>query len=256
MISIITSLYNSEKYLLRYQRYLIRVLEYLKRKNIRNEIIIIANESNEREKEILDNFFKTGFDIKITYVKRETLYASWNRGIKKSSGKAITFWNVDDIRFGRALINGYKKISTGADVVYFPFVSIWRHRYYPFVPIYRIRLVYPPKFSIKRNEDGMIGGPFFMINSDAITKAGYFDEQLKVVGDYDWFIKSGRSGVKFVRLLSVAGLYIHQGKTLSGGHTNYVHRVENQVLFKRYGLACKIETLSKEEEELFKSYRV
>jgi len=217
--------------------------------------IIIANEPNEIEKENLNSILKTRYDIKIIYVKLEILYASWNRGIQMSSGKAITFWNVDDIRFGKALINGYKTILDGVDVVYFPFISIWKHKYYSYIPIYRINIVYPPQFSIKGNEDGMIGGPFFIVNSDVIKRVGYFDEQFKVVGDYDWFIKAGRSGLNFIRLFSIAGIYLKQVKTLSGGQNNYVHRVENQVFFKRYGLVWKIERLSK-EEGLFKSYRV
>jgi len=58
----------------------------------------------------------------------------------------------------------------------------------------------------------MVGGPFFIVNSDVIKRVGYFDKQFKVVGDYDWFIKAGRSGLKFVRVFSIVGIYLKQEK--------------------------------------------
>ena len=105
------------------------------------EIIIIANSPNKLEEECLNEIKLRIETAKIVKVARESLYASWNRGIKLSTGEAICFWNVDDIRFGRALIDGLRKIEKGADIVYFPFLIFKKHKYFKYMPIYSFFLL-------------------------------------------------------------------------------------------------------------------
>lgn len=259
-ISIITSLYNSDQHISKFYKRVLRVAKFLDKKRYNFEIIFIANFPTANEKKYLEKFKETIKNCMIIEVERETLYASWNRGIKAATGKAICFWNVDDIRFGKALIEGYKKIKNGADIVYFPFFSFiarWGRRYLKYLPIFRAEIIIVPKFSITRNEEGMIGGPFFMFAKKIVYHVGYFDEQFKVVGDYDWFIKSGKASAKFSRSLLLAGVYIKQGNnTLSGGYNNHTHKAENQVVYSRYNLVSKIKKLSSEENEILKKYKV
>jgi len=256
MISIITSLFNSEIYIKRYSKHLLRVIKYLNKRQVNYEVIIITNYPSKEEKTELYRLNSLIKNCKIIEVERETLYTSWNRGIKVSKGNAITFWNVDDIRFGKAIIKGERLIKKGADIIYFSFIMIWKHKYFRYLPIYRIAIIKPPRFSIQRNEEGMIGGPFFMFNSKILENVGYFDEQFKVVGDYDWFIRAGRKGIKFLSSFLLAGLYIKQGTALSGGSNNCIHKVENQVLYRRFNLRDKLEKLTSEEKEILKMYKI
>ena len=255
-ISIITSLFKSNEYIKRYTKYLLKTVNYFVIKHIDFEVIIISNSTSESERNSLKKLNDQILDIKVVEVERETIYASWNRGINMATGDIITFWNADDIRFGKALIAGRRLIKNGADIVYFTFVTIKKHKYYKYIPIYKIKIIKPPKYSSSRNDEGMIGGPFFMFNKEILLKVGYFDEQYKVVGDYDWFIRAGRSGINFVRSFLPAGLYIKQGGALSGGSNNDIHKVENQVLYRKYNLINKIEELSSNEIEIFKKYKV
>jgi len=256
MISIITSLYKSERYLIRYQRYLLRVLNYLKRRNIRNEVIILANEPNEIEKEILNSILKTGYDIKITYVKYETLYASWNRGVQMSSGRAITFWNVDDIRFGKALINGYKKILNGGDVIYFPFIIISRYKYFKYIPIPKIYLDYPKKFNRELFRTGMFCGPFFMASRSAFDNIGLFDEQFRIAADMEWCIRAADKNQVFKYDLAIAGLFIRHGNTLSGNRRSNLQEIENQVIYRRYNILFKYKEINEKDYRMFNNYHI
>ena len=67
MISIVTSLYNSDKYLNKFLKNLSDFSKYLKQKNIDFELIIISNDVNENEKNIL-NRFSASYFIKLNFV--------------------------------------------------------------------------------------------------------------------------------------------------------------------------------------------
>lgn len=234
----------------------LKVARFLEQKGQPFELIVIANEPTAIELGEIDRLEATLERCLVIQVPRETLYASWNRGIKTARGDAVCFWNVDDLRFGRAILSGLQDIGAGADVVYFSFIALLPHRYYESIQIPKPQLVLSEAYSQRRSEEGMICGPFFMVRTKFFQDAGLFDEQFKVCGDYDWCVRAGRQGGNFLRNSSIAGLYIKNGKTLSGRKGDITHKVENEVVYRRYQLVSKLQDLTADEAEALRNYRI
>jgi len=240
MISIISSLYNSDKYLKRYAKHLLRIGKYLNKKHVDFEVIIIANSPSVIEKDYLYRISDLLTQIKIVEVERESLYASWNRGAKLAKGDAITFWNVDDIRFGRALIKGEKLVKLGADIVYFTFIILKKHKYYRYIPVPRLFFNLPLKYNRNYFRTGMFCGPFFLVSKIAFEKIGYFDVQFKIAGDFEWCVRAADKRLNFCRSLIFAGMYIKDGNTLSGSNKSIkLQEIENQIVYRRYEVKSK-----------------
>lgn len=92
LVSVIISTYNSELFIQgRLENLMCQTLFD------KLEIIIVNSGSQQSEEKIINTFMERGLPIK--YIKteqRETIYKSWNRAIKISSGKFITNANTDD----------------------------------------------------------------------------------------------------------------------------------------------------------------
>ncbi len=103
MISIITSLYKSDRYLDRFRKKLKEFVQYLEFKNFPFEIIVIANNPTVREKRLEKEFAGKNW-FSFVSVERESVFATFNRGVSLAKGEILGFWNVDDIRFPSALL--------------------------------------------------------------------------------------------------------------------------------------------------------
>ncbi|MBN1562415.1 MAG: hypothetical protein JXA10_01140, partial [Anaerolineae bacterium] len=127
-VAIITSLYQAKAHLADYILRVQKVALQLKQAGVTLELVLVANDPSEWEQKILGDLARaletaqTAEVIRLD-VPREPLYASWNRGIRNSSGRAIAIWNVDDDRTAAALIEGHRLISEGCAIVDFPFAG-------------------------------------------------------------------------------------------------------------------------------------
>lgn len=236
MISIITSLYKSENYL---RNFFIN-FEIFLNKFEKNEIelIIIANDSSEKEKKLLESFALNNSVLRLFFVKRESLYTSWNRGVQLANGQIITFWNVDDVRYAEAVKNSLDLFMNGADLVYFPFIY---RRYLKIleVPILvKRKIIKPLLFDKIEFTRSMHCGPFFMFKKDFFKKVGPFDEQFKIAGDFDWCVRSAQIG-NFVLSTKIAGVFKNAGTSLSGSK-NPIHIAENNLVYLRNNIKDKI----------------
>ncbi len=211
MISIITSLYHSEAYL---SSFLVQAQEMyceLKKENILMEHIYIANDPRQDEL-----FLLNAHDCGVECVSRESLYASWNRGIKKSKGEFVTFWNVDDVRFHDAIEKGISVLHEGYDAVYFPFL------YKRYIRVRNQRLlikkktVMPIVFDSDRFTYEMHAGPHFIVRKDVFEKIGLFDESYRIAGDFEWWTRFAKHGLQAKKVDLVSGVFTNDGHTLSG----------------------------------------
>lgn len=218
---------------------------FLNKKNINFEFIIIANDPDEKEKFYL-NKLKDNPAFNILSVPREKLYASWNRGISLTKGDRIGFWNVDDVRFSKSIVEGEEKFKAGADLVYFPLIVAWFFKKIPF----RFKRIKPPEFNIKEFTRSMFCGPFFMFSKEFYNRVGPFDEQFKICADFDWCIRAAKNNPKFVLANKCGGIFCVDGTGLSAGR-NTTRTVENNVIYKRHKVFDKI---VKDESGLHKDY--
>lgn len=231
MISFITSSYKSESYLQKYILNLEFFSIYLKQKNIEFEFIIISNDPNKNEKIILNKLANNNTYIKLYFVPRESLYASWNRGINLSQGEIIGFWNVDDKRYPEPILNTLKLFLSGSELVYFPFIY---KRYikilnYPLL-VKRI-IVKPPTFDKKIFTHEMHCGPFFMFTKKLFEQVGQFDEKFKIAGDFDWCVRAAKI-TNFTFYNEIAGEFKNEGTSLSGSRDK-IHQEENKFILDK-----------------------
>lgn len=217
MISIITSLYKSEKYIHRYIKHVSKVSNSLSKNNIEHEFIMIFNSPSDTEKNIIEKIkLNNNIKSKIIICPRETLYATWNRGIKEAKYDKITFWNVDDIRFDKAIIDGIDKINNGIELVYFPFIYkryIW---IFDFKILVKYKIIKTIDYDKTLFTTGMYIGPFFMIKKEVFEKIGLFDESYKIAGDFEFAVRASKHNILFDKSDVLAGVFTNDGRTLSG----------------------------------------
>ncbi len=225
-ISIIVSMYRTNQHLDRFLRDANKLSNELKQAGIIHEIILVVNDSTEKENHLLANL-STPF--KVLFVEREPIYASWNRGIKEATGEFVTPWGVDDTRFAKAIIDGVHTLQTNkADITYFPF------RYYRFVQLLGLKILVkiktftPPEFEKDRFLKEMHLGPHFMVRRILFERIGYFDESFKIAGDYEFQTRAVKEGAHLVRTLTISGIFRNDGTTLSGSR-NELQAEENKI---------------------------
>lgn len=228
MISIITSLYKSDKHIHTYEKNLILCAKDLIANNIPFEVIAISNDTTPEEKITCSRLALNPWFTHVE-VPRETLYATWNRGISVAEGSMCTFWNVDDIRFSKALVDGYAKIHSGSNLVYFPFTYKRYIRVFGHSLLVKKITVTPPLFTREEFTKSMHCGPFFMFSKKLFDSVGPFDASYKIIGDYEWCVRAAEK-CTFDRSDSNAGIFTNDGTTLSGSkdsmHTKEIDRMK------------------------------
>jgi len=256
-VSIVTSLYGSASHLAGFLEQLEADLKFLESRGYSAESIIVSNAPDRREQRILRTALGSPWwadHSRLIVVPRETLYASWNRGVRASSGSAITFWSVDDWRNPAAMVEGIDLIRQGGDVVRFPWIQAVERR--------------PSRGTVKRmvaikDADGgnltdcqsaFCLGPFFMFSRAIFDKLGPFDEQFHIVGDFDWQLRVTSSST-LVQGKRLAGVFFADGANLSGTGSQRA-LVEHNFLTKRYGLERPVWPLDERARKLSLSYRV
>lgn len=244
MITFITSLYKPERYL---ENYLKHISAFSK--VISNfELIIISNDTSDWTKNKLEEFIDKNNAtswFRVFNVPRESLYASWNRGVGLAKNDIIGFWNVDDIRYPEAVADAVKLIKeNGAELVYFPFIIKWYLNFFGLALLVKRKNIVPPVFDKREFTRSMHCGPFFVFKKSLYDEIGSFDEQFKIVGDFDWCIRAAKVSDKFARSDKIAGVFgRYYGSNLSGG--NERHAMENNLVYARHGVEDKIQPVNK-----------
>lgn len=245
MISIITSLYKSDRYLPDFIKNLAAFSKRLAAAGIDFEVIAIANDPTGAELSFAKRFGEEAW-FRFVEVKREPLYATWNRGIELSRGEVIAFWNVDDARSAEAIIDGIGLIEKGADLVNFPFRVIWYLNILNLSLPVKSRFITPPAYERTEFTRSMHCGPFFMFRKSLYRLVGPFDEQFKIVGDFDWCIRAAKATDKFALSDKSAGVFRVDGGGLSAGGKPR-HVAENNAVYERHGVSDKIVPADKEQ---------
>ena len=118
MISVICSVYNSEKYLPKYLKYAND--QFLKKFEI---IFVDANSSDNSLQVVKDFKFRNDISVRILEEdSRITIYEAWNIAVKETSGSFIVNWNTDDVLFPSALqtYQSYIDKNPNIDLFYSP----------------------------------------------------------------------------------------------------------------------------------------
>jgi hypothetical protein len=237
-ISIVSSLHGSQRHLVSFLRRAEACIRHLEGLGFSAQSVVVSNDPSRSERRALTEAFASSWwqdHGKLLVVPRETLYASWNRGVRASLGSAICFWNVDDYRNPAALVEGLELIRRGAKVVGLPWVHISTERNLLGATIHQTVV-----FNDRKGQAGLNPsidfclGPFFMVDREGFETYGGFDEQFHIAGDYDWQLRVvPHTGLEWGE--SLGGVFLTDGTNLSGSCSPRL-LVEQNVLFRRYGL--------------------
>lgn len=237
MISLITSIYKSDKYIENFSKNVKECFNSLLNQGIQAELIIIANDPSEYENKVLEELSRYSFIRQIT-VSKETLSRSWNRGVMQARGDVIGFWNIQDDRLPEAIIDAAKLIKQGASLVYFPYVK----RVYLEILGYRIKVFKKSIKSIYNPQsffNSMIYGPHFMFSKELYNFVGPFDEQFSIAGDFEWCLRAVYHGAVVKLSENISGFNCSRVRKLS--RKEYTRLlVEENVIYTRYGLWDKL----------------
>jgi glycosyltransferase involved in cell wall biosynthesis len=205
-ISLITSLYRSEKHLPNYIR---RVQSVAAQLDFPLEIVIVANEATDNERTLLETLQPNDMlSVNIIHTERETLYTSWNRGFEAAQYEMLGAWNVDDIRTVEGLTAAYKALDAGYQVVDFAYDLVQGREIARFPAHYR-----PDSLAPKA---GL--GAFFVIHRELYSAAGGFNPNFKITGDYEWSKRPVVRAADYQSSHVVGGQFVQHGGNLSGNN--------------------------------------
>ena len=217
-IALISSLYRCEAHLPAYTASLFGFARRVSQAGIAAHYLPIVNDPSQRERQEIDSLaqaINSEYHGRMTplYVPRETLYASWNRGLAATDADAFGFWNADDIRAADAFLDGISALQDGADLVDFDFTAVSTARRMGLFPretrTYVQCLYNPARFS-RRN--GI--GPFFLAKRSLYESVGAFDSNFRIAGDTEWASRA-HGNCRFQRIPRSGGDFIVHGDNLS-----------------------------------------
>lgn len=206
-VSAIVSTYNSEKFINGCLQDLIGQTLYHKNEL---EIVVIDSASPQREGDIVKRY--TNEYPHIVYERtseRESLYASWNRGIKKARGKYITNANTDDRHHPAALERLAELLDDNSEsMLAYSYCKVTKtpNQMWADCPadhVYRYPEYYPPLCLLH-----YMFGPQPLWRKKVHGRIGMFDPTLIAVGDLDFNIRFCLAGLKAIRVPEVLGLFL------------------------------------------------
>ena len=224
-VSILTSLYRSEDFLSRY----FENLSKLDGTDIL-EVLLLHNAPNEKELKIIDEYLPVlNFVRHIVIEDRESLYSTWNRGIKLSYGEYITIWNVDDVRFPESILQQVESLDKNPQAM-ISYGDIWISSEYG---ICGNKRTYSPDNNRKKDFFKAYHMSCFQMWRTSIhEEIGYYDEQFHCSADFDFQIRAAIH-FPFIKTKEVLGIYLEdQPHKLS---SSTLQNKENNIIHLRYG---------------------
>ncbi len=201
------------------------------------EFLLLHNDPQEAETAIIEKYkekFPELIHIKIN--QREGLYKTWNRGIRLSKGEYITIWNVDDIRFPDSILLQTKALDENSRAA-IAYGDMYGSNIYG---KHNGKLYQHPEWDEQPQEffQSYLMSCFQMWRKSLHDTIGYYDEQFKCVGDFDFQVRVALR-YPFVKVKQPLGIYLEDlpHKLSSNG----VQALENNIVYLRYGVYKKIE---------------
>ena len=199
------------------------------------EIVVIDSGSSENEAKIVLTFQKIHPQIKYLRTKEcETLYNSWNRGIRIAKGKYITNANTDDRHEANCLETLAENLENNPEID-LVFGSLFKSSNPNEVFIENDK-------SITCESQQFFPGSLLlhdftgaqpMWRKSIHDKIGLFDESYDVVGDYEFVLRAISNGCKF----------------------GYVPEAQGLMLWHKNALSTKDSKAHSEKKRLLKNYR-
>ena len=200
-VSFLTSLYRPGRFLESFLE-----LYTAKFNHPTHELMLVHNDPSDEERGIIERYAGRISNLKHICVERESVYASWNRGIKASSGEYLAIWNVDD----RRSVFGFQQQIMKLDKK--PFSMIVSG---DFVKVFAYGNTRGLRVNESLRRSWLLGAPrfrngcFLMWRRTLHASVGFFDEQFTVAGDREfWYRTTRRHRAEKAR--GVMGFYLRE----------------------------------------------
>jgi glycosyltransferase involved in cell wall biosynthesis len=229
-ITIVTSAYRSEPYLMGY-------LENMVRLTNRDEVVIILllNDPSSQEIELSQSFEKRWPDLfQVHCTERETIGASLNRGLRAANTPYVAYADVDDRRPPDAFERQLATLENFSDAMF---------TYGDFIVVKKPedihgRHVQTPEFDPLEFTRSSCVGPGHFFRKTLLERTGYFDEQLRSGADFEFQIRAAFN-CRFQKTPGIVAYYLMNNSLPSASKTPW-QRIESCVIYLRYGICDKI----------------
>jgi glycosyltransferase involved in cell wall biosynthesis len=206
-VSAIVSAYNSERFMRGCLEDLVNQTLYQKDEL---EIVVIDSGSEQNEGAIVKEFQKQYENIVYMRTeKRETVYASWNRGIKAARGKYITNANSDDRHRRDALETMSNVLDSNSEIglVYADTIitATENETFEKHTPAGYFQWI---DYSRELLSLSCFIGPQPMWRKSLHDRYGFFDETFVSSGDWEFWLRIA-DGTKIFHIPEFLGLYLY-----------------------------------------------
>jgi len=219
-ISLIASFYRVQNHLPSWVARAGDLSAAVARAGVTLEFVIVANDSQPEEITLIDAFAAYVPNVNVLYVPRESLYASWNRGVKAARGALIGFWNADDARSVEAVLDAWRLCQAGAKVVYFPWTVVRLNAYG--TDKHQTQVYSQIPFDAATHKRKFRAGPFFMVTSGVFQAVGDFDPRFRIIGDWEWCNRAMSHTDFTPSLVNGGDFFVHGGNLSNTGSTRQV----------------------------------
>ncbi|MCQ2379539.1 MAG: glycosyltransferase family 2 protein [Victivallaceae bacterium] len=213
------------------------------------ELLLLLNDPLPEEVSVVERRISGGRRYRyVPVVERETLYASWNRGIRLARGRFVTIWNVDDIRFPDALDRqaDFLDDNPGVGMAYGDYYLSRVHGAAPYGICHELEY----EGNERAAESRHVIGCFPMWRRNLHDVVGYFDEQFGIVGDFEFQLRC-LAHCRIKKAPGILGVF-YVGDMGSGRLSMSRDRsgAERTCVFRRYAQWARIDLMY-----LFQSFR-
>lgn len=225
-ISVITPTFNSEEYLR-------ENLESVWNKSIPDEQIIVDANSTDKTLAIVKEFQDKGFNIKIYFRDPKGISDAMNYGIKIAGGDFIQVLHSDDYNIDTDIYNKVRTILQSVN-------CHWIYGLVRTADQNRQTVGKQPPWFIKNYSFSLLCLINFIPHASSFIKKevfetyGYFDTKLKIVMDWDYWLRIGNKIKPYIINEYWCTERLHRNSLSTREAFSRQMRMEERVVLKRY----------------------
>lgn len=231
-LSIITSAYKCEPYLEGYFQNMTALVNFNE-----VELFVVLNEPTDGELALAERYRRQyPENIRIIPVARESIGASTNRGYRLAQTEFLTYADVDDRRAPECYVRQLQILCDhpGVDFTYGDFIVV------PQPGRMEGPLISLREFDREEFTRSSVVGPNHFFRRVLLDKCGFWDEQLRSGGDFDFQVRAALNGT-FKKVAGTPLLYYTRLPEGGSASASRLQTTERTVIELRYGMYDKID---------------